>query len=91
MGSGEGSGEGSGGGPVDVTPSVDSLAPAVLRRGVRTEVVIRGTALEQVTRVQVEGSDVVVDELVASLDGTVLRFRVGTGATATAGPRDVIL
>ena len=91
MGSGEGSGEGSGGGPVDVTPSVDSLAPAVLRRGVRTEVVVRGTALEQVTRVQVEGSDVVVDELVASLDGTVLRFRVGTGATATAGPRDVTL
>lgn len=91
MGSGDGSGDGSGGGPIDVTPSVSSIAPTLLRRGVRTEVVVRGTALEQVTGVRVEGSDLVVDELVASVDGTVLRFRVGTGATAVAGPRDVTL
>lgn len=90
MGSGDGSGDGSGEGSGEMdTPRIDSIAPAALRRGVTTEVVVRGAALEEVTRVTIEGGDLVIDQLVASTDGSVLRFRVGTGATATLGARDV--
>ncbi len=72
--------------------TVDSVQPNALRRGETTEVIVRGSDLGTLTGATISGgtgSGATVSDFAAT--ATLIRFRVGVGATAALGARDVTL
>jgi hypothetical protein len=67
---------------------IDSIAPTRLSRGVTTEVIVRGTALDAVSGVVVEGEGFLLSDFVIDSPEQ-LRFRVGVGDRTVRGTRDL--
>lgn len=67
-------------------PAVSSVAPTQLRRGVTTEVIVRGQAFPEAMTVELAGTGITVSDAVRAND-TLFSFDVGTSATAELGER----
>lgn len=67
-------------------PTVTSLSPATLKAGAM--LTVKGTSLDQIESVELQGATVAADDLTISADGTTLSFALP--ATATDGEVEVV-